>query len=46
VITLTSLNEIQLRSGKVLNKPNYIVVIQEEEQIDNQPHEEEHTPVQ
>jgi hypothetical protein len=29
VITPTSLNEIQLRSGKVLNRPNSIVVIQE-----------------
>jgi hypothetical protein len=46
VITPTSLNEIQLRFGKVLNKPNSTVVIQEEEQIDNQPNEEEHTLVQ
>ena len=46
VITPTSLNEIQLISRKVLNKPNSTVVIQEEEQIDNQPHEEEDTPVQ
>jgi hypothetical protein len=46
VITPTSLNEIQLRSGKVLNKPNSTVVIQEEEQIDNQPNEEEDILVQ
>jgi hypothetical protein len=46
VITPTSLNEIQLRSGKVLNKPNSIVVTQEEEEIYNQPNEEEDTPVQ
>jgi hypothetical protein len=40
VITPTSLNEIQLRSRKVLNKPNPIVVIQEEEQIYSQLDEE------
>jgi hypothetical protein len=45
VITPTSLNEIQLRSGKVLNKPNSTVVTQEEEEIYNQPNEEEDTPV-
>jgi hypothetical protein len=41
VITPTSLNEIQLRSEKVLNKPNSTVVIREEEHIDDQPNEEE-----
>jgi hypothetical protein len=46
VITPTSLNEIQLISGKVLNKPNSAVVIQQEEQIDNQPEEGEDTTVQ
>jgi hypothetical protein len=46
VITPTSLNEIQLRYGKVLNKPNSIVVFQEEEQIYNQPNEEEYILVQ
>jgi hypothetical protein len=46
VINPTSLNEIQLRSGKVLNKPNSKVVIQEEEQLNNQPDEEKDTPVQ
>ena len=40
MITPTSLNEIQLRSGKILNKPNSTVVIQEEEQIHNQPNEQ------
>ena len=46
LINPTSLNEIQLRSGKVLNKPNSIVVIQEEEKIDDQPNEEEYIHVQ
>jgi hypothetical protein len=46
VITPTSLNEIQLRSGKVLNKPNSTVVIREEEHIYDQPNEEEDIPVQ
>jgi len=46
VITPTSPNEIQLRFGKALNKPNSTVVIQEEEKIDNQPDEEEDTLVQ
>jgi hypothetical protein len=40
VIALTSLNEIQLRSGKVLNKLNSTFVIREEEHIDDQPNEE------
>jgi len=43
VITSAPLNEIQLRSGKVLNKTNYIMVIQEE-QSENQPDEDEDTP--
>jgi hypothetical protein len=46
VINPTSLNEIQLRYGKVLNKQNSTLFIQEEEQIDNQPNEEEDTHVQ
>jgi hypothetical protein len=41
VITPASFNGIQLRSGRVLNKPNPTVVIQEEEQVDNQAVEEE-----
>jgi hypothetical protein len=41
VITPASFNGIQLRSGRVLNKPNPTVVIQEEEQVDNQVVEEE-----
>jgi hypothetical protein len=46
VITPTSLNEIQLRSRKVLNKMNSIVVIREEEHIGDQPNEEEDILVQ
>jgi hypothetical protein len=35
VINHASFNGIKLRSGRVLNKPNPTVVIQEEEQVDN-----------
>lgn len=41
MITPTSFNGIELRSARVLNKPNPTVVIQEEEQVDNQAVEEE-----
>jgi hypothetical protein len=35
VITPASFNGIELRSGRVVNKPDPTVVIQEEEQVDN-----------
>ena len=41
VITLASSNGIELRSGRVVNKPNLTVVIQEEEQVGNQEVQEE-----
>jgi hypothetical protein len=41
VITPASFNGIELRSGRVVNKPNPTVVIQEEEQVDNQAVQEE-----
>ena len=53
MITLASFNGIELRLGRVLNKPNPTMVIQEEEQVDNQEvqednqsYEERDTPVQ
>jgi hypothetical protein len=46
LITPTSLNEIQLISGKVLNKPNSTVVIREKEPTNDQPNEEEDIPIQ
>jgi hypothetical protein len=41
VITPASFNGIELISGRVLNKLNPTVVIQEEEQVDNQEVQEE-----
>jgi hypothetical protein len=46
VKTPTLLNEIQLRSRKVSNKPNSIMVIREEEPTNDQPNEEEDNTLQ